>query len=252
VSSDQRRQTSHANKMKDSDLQLMFPTLPREQSDNYIIRSTKPVRSIHCILNVEKNGKFTIHIDESTDSNLPGTSDDNHWQNGADPTIDSKASPAGLQHAPLRGEWYITPNPYCITDRHYDTLTLVSEPRIRRAPCPEGIITELARLELRCKLWGRYGVGPIRNKLGLGHGREMGRMTHGTVMVVREYVNQNRLSGQTEAKRASRKEIIATFMGRGMISCDCSEDGNTVHCEDEEFANNDDSEIDQDEYEGEF
>jgi hypothetical protein len=82
------------------------------------------------------------------------------------------------------------------------------------------MITEMAKVELRCKLRGRYGVGAIHNKLGLAHGWEMGRMTHGTVTFVREYVNESRsrLGSENVSKESPRREILAAFTGHGIAA----------------------------------
>ena len=221
---------------KNSDLQLLFPPIVSERikAGRDTTTVSKIVKSIPCILILEKNGKFIIHVDDDscfktksqhvtingTESpvQLQSSSTDGNGfnpQSSISPNTENESHETATLHSPLKGEWYLTPNPYCVTDRHYDTLTLIAEPRIRRAHCSEGMITEIARIELRCKLWGRYGVGAVRNKLGLRHGREMGRISHGTVLVIREYENANSVNGDT--KKSSRREVIASFSGRGVL-----------------------------------
>ena len=232
-SSTDTQRSNRGSKRKNSDLDLLFPpTAERIKSDEGNIIS-KTVRSIPCILTLEKSGKFIIHIDDdmcfNTKSHPVATNDADsqtqlHYANtttfscesSANPNIDDESPDTANLHSPLRGEWYLTPNPYCVTDRHYDTLTLIAEPRIRRAHCSEGIVTEKARIELRCKLWGRYGVGAVRTKIGLKHGREMARISHGTVMVIREYENTIIVIG--DIKKSSRREVLASFRGRGMLA----------------------------------
>ncbi|KAL3791314.1 hypothetical protein HJC23_006043 [Cyclotella cryptica] len=251
-------------KIRSTDLQLLFPVLSNERSgDSSLVYSAKSVRSVSCILNLEKNGKFAIYLDEeglSSKAISHATSDNaedkpqTQSRNELHSTADRSPATASPHRSALRGEWFLTPNPYCVTDRHYDTLTLISEPRIRRANFRQGVVTEMAKVELRCKLWGRYGVGAVRNKLGLAHGREMGRITHGTVMVVREYANENRsrLDDGNLSKESPRREIIATFTGHGMAArTDPDKERNNIQNELSDDDRNED-EMDLDELENEF
>ena len=236
---DKTPHTSPRSRGKNSDLQLLFPL--RKKDDDKSMQLTKAMRSIPCILILEMSGQFTIHIDHDSSKSTPNAiNDDTISRHELQSTNKTKAELTSTSiYSPLRGEWYLTPNPYCVTDRYYDTLTLVAEPRIRRAQLPDGIITEKARIELRCKLWGRYGVGAVRNKLGFRHGREMGRINHGTVLVVREYVNENSLGDI--AKKSLNREIIASFTGRAEKTF-----GN------EKYDDAEDSEMDLDELEDEL
>ena len=181
--------------------------------------SAKPVRSVSCVLNLEKNGKFTLYlVDENKSSNY-----NKHTLHANTPQITQKyVHPNSFNHQPLRGEWYLSPNPYCVTDRQYDTLTLLSEPRMRRVNSSESTMIEKATVELRCKVWGRYGVGAIREKIGCRHGRGMGRMTHGTVMIVQEQlVNGGEVRSE---KKCLIREIVGTFKGRAIVDTDSSSD----------------------------
>ncbi|KAL7547237.1 hypothetical protein ACHAWF_010552 [Thalassiosira exigua] len=201
-------------KHDDNDLQLIFPEVlqPKHadlnnddtpaninEDDEKNLQKMRKARhrarsvsSVLCTLNLEKNGKFTLSLmDEDGD-------DDKHHHSCAPRT-----------YQPLRGEWFLTPNPYCVTDRHYDTLLLVSEARMRR----RASVVEKATVELRCKVWGRYGAGAVRERLGIKHGRVRGRMTHGTVLIVKDRVNG-------EAERLPVREVVATFRGRAIVDLD--------------------------------
>jgi len=67
---------------------------------------------------------------------------------------------------------------------------------------------ETASVELRCRVWGRFGAGAVREKLGLKHGMVKGRMTHGTVVIVKEEVG-------AEGGRRRGGEEVAEEGGRG-------------------------------------
>ena len=218
--------------MEDGDLQLFFQEMPRLQSpstdddDTSRVQSgdsneiqkqstkenttTKSVRSVSCILNIERNGKFKLSLVENHDRNDGMTEDE---QSNMHTPRESHSTSTRIQHQPLSGEWFLTPNPYCVTDRYYDTLLLVSDPRLRRKK--HSTIIEKATVELRCKIWGRYGVGPIRKKLGIGHGRVKGRMTHGTIVVVREEIDDER-----RRKKVPTREVVGTFCGRTIVDGD--------------------------------
>jgi len=199
---------------KGSALQLMFPNHPIISHDNdpntdaakedgaqtnaktIVPLAHKPVRSINCTLNLRRNGKFTIHLDDDHQDNY-----DNYNNN----------------YQPLHGEWFLTPNPYCVTDRHYDEITLISEPRIRRVYLPSSTVVEKATVQLRCKIWGRYSAGAVRRKIGLKHGRSRSRMTHGNVLTVKETFNDDGVGSLGEAtKQLPQRVIVGTFCGRAV------------------------------------
>mmetsp|Transcript_6541 Transcript_6541/g.9916 ORF Transcript_6541/g.9916 Transcript_6541/m.9916 type:complete len:322 (-) Transcript_6541:1703-2668(-) len=207
-----------ANIKKGSALQLMFPNNPiirqdlddneatkedgdQQNAETSVSLTHKRIRSINCILNLRRNGKFTIHLDD-------------HQKNA-----DTKKCSNNYQ--PLHGEWFLTPNPYCVTDRHYDEITLISEPRIRRVYLPTTTVVEKATVELRCKLWGRYSAGAVRRKLGWKHGRSRSRMTHGNVLTVKETFNDNGGGSLGDAtKLMPQRDIVGTFCGRAIVDLD--------------------------------
>jgi len=217
-STGKQKQQDTANIKKGSALQLMFPNNPiirqdlddneatledgdQENAETSISLTHKRIRSINCILNLQRNGKFTIHLDDQHDN------------------TDTKKCSNNYQ--PLHGEWFLTPNPYCVTDRHYDEITLISEPRIRRVYLPTTTVVEKATVELRCKLWGRYSAGAVRRKLGWKHGRSRSRMTHGNVLTVKETFNDNGGGSLGDAtKLLPQRDIVGTFCGRAMVDLD--------------------------------
>lgn len=113
---------------------------------------------------------------------------------------------------PVRGEWRLNPNPYCITDRQYDQLVLESYPRVqKRITADNEEVLQRVRLQLQCRVWGRYGSDPIRRIMGYQTGRSMARMTHGTLLwKVQE-------SQQINLPRWKARRICATFTARPII-----------------------------------
>jgi hypothetical protein len=70
----------------------------------------------------------------------------------------------------LRGQWKILSNPYCVTDRFYDQLTLESYPRIE---VQNEVPLRSVQLSLSGRMWGRYAKSRRRMN---------GRITHGAMI----------------------------------------------------------------------
>jgi hypothetical protein len=203
------------------DLQLLFPDIPIERNctldvgddiqhrcrNEHTARATttKSVRSVSCVLILEKNGKFSLSLAEEVDGK------DDRYERGGN---DEGHRPVSIKHQALRGEWYLTPNPYCVTDRHYDELLLVSETRTRRC---SNIVRERARVEMRCQVWGRYGAGAVRRRIGIEHGRIRGRMNHGTIVIVKEDIQDGIGNGKGRGKTSTIREVVGTFAGRAIV-----------------------------------
>jgi hypothetical protein len=116
----------------------------------------------------------------------------------------------------------LQPNPYCVTDRQFDTLLLLSYPRVKRIKEWD---KQFAMLELRCQLWGRFGMKSIRDFVGQRHGRSAGRLVRGSVMLVRREQH-----GDVELRntrffipRWRRKIIVAQFSARPVSSGDAAD-----------------------------
>jgi len=74
-------------------------------------------------------------------------------------------------------------NPYCLTDRYFDELSLVTNTKIKLADQRK----EKAQLEFHCKVRGRYS-SDIRPKqfFGFNLRPSIPRLTQGTILLVRE------------------------------------------------------------------
>jgi len=121
---------------------------------------------------------------------------------------------------PLRGYWILRPNPYCVTDRQYDTLTLKSIPKVRINPqessdSDTNPVKEQITLEMHCKVWGRYGSNTIRHLLGRPCGKDAGRLTHGTLSVVKIVRDdKDDLEDVFNREDSTRRVLCATFKAR--------------------------------------
>lgn len=202
-----------------------------EQATSY---TTTSVKSVSCTLTLERNGKFTLCLVDEKDKHEPQSNNKGESNSSSSPSSPISQSTTRTtttttplpNHQSLVGEWYLTPNPYCVTDRQYDTLHLISEPRMRRRKEEGGGSTiEKATVELRCKVWGRYGAGAVREKLGIPHGRVRGRLTHGTILLVKEEQQQQQIimnSRRSSGKELPTKEVVGTFTGRTIVDFDSS------------------------------
>ena len=140
---------------------------------------------IDCELTLSQNGTFTLQ-----------------------PSVDGGDDELTL---PLKGHWLVRPNPYCITDRHYDELCLLSLPKVKQGGNDSSFsnneTSERLQFELRGKVWGRYGSNSIRKFMNLKMGREAGRITHGSLSIVKMNDSMNR-------SEEVRRVLCATFRGQ--------------------------------------
>ena len=118
---------------------------------------------------------------------------------------------------PLKGEWILQQNPYCVTDRQFDALLFLSYPRVKRIKEWD---KQFAMLEMRCQLHGRFGMKSIRDFVGWSHGRSAGKLTRGSVMMVRREQH-----GDVDLRKTRffipkwrRKIIIAQFSAKPIPS----------------------------------
>ncbi|CAJ1942834.1 unnamed protein product [Cylindrotheca closterium] len=82
-------------------------------------------------------------------------------------------------HLPVRGRWNVLSNPYCITDRFYDQLTLKSHPRqhiVNADGEEDAVIDSITAVNVYARMWGHYS----RNKPGRG------KLSHGSLTVSAE------------------------------------------------------------------
>jgi len=176
------------------------------KSDDYLLSAKIGVlrrKSLKCHLSLFPNGTFSLKPKEQ---DIMGVSSEGQQQEVPCP------------HLPLRGEWSLRPNPYCITDRHFDELELETYPRVQKKKlyrnmqsdeqAVEEQILQEVHIKLSCHVSGRYGTAAIRNVCGYPHGKRMGRLTRGTLL--RNVVE----SPFEKLPWWKRRRVGATFSGR--------------------------------------
>ncbi len=191
---------------------MVFPpqacTIPSIQESSGFITSTPRSRrsvrrqSLKCELILDPNGTFTL--------NPPTDGAINSFRR-----VDGMVSK--INRLPLKGYWKLNPNPYCVTDRHYDELTLISNPKIRLNKhgvmptiCSNSSTKERVTLEMHCKVWGRFGSNTIRAFMKRPRARDAGRLTHGTLTIRKDTMNNDKQSSKQMIQK-SRRVICATF-----------------------------------------
>ena len=155
---------------------ILFPPFITNNTTETRNVRTKDKKKLDCKLCLDKDGSFTLSLKNN---------------NNNDENSSSLNRESTTMNMPLQGKWKLQPNPYCVTDRQYDELCLISNPRVKRAVRRTTQTTAI--IEMRCKLWGRYGSRSIRTFMKHGHGRRKGRITHGTILLIRSnnYNNKN-------------------------------------------------------------
>jgi hypothetical protein len=126
----------------------------------------------------------------------------------------------------IRGHWQLDVNPYCVTDRFYDDITLVSYPRVqkkRKSNNPPTIMQKL-RLQLKCRLSGHF----TGNRLRLRDRRHFarGKLSHGFLVVQRDECER------TKQPWWHRPQIVATFSAKRLIPAKASLDSQSFHDDD--------------------
>ena len=136
-------------------------------------------RNIPCRLSLYANGTFGLTDRRYNDPRVP-----------IRPQPQPQPQPEQQVHSPslllIRGKWRLHTNPYCVTDRFYDTVLL--ETSVRRLPIRQ------VRLKLQCRLSGHFSNGHRRTFLQrrnhLKHDNyyyyARGKMTHGVVTLEEE------------------------------------------------------------------
>jgi len=164
-------------------------------------RNRKPM---NCDLILDRDGTFTLSPPD--------------FSSTSDATLEEEDSGQGNRciRQPLKGLWHVRPNPYCVTDRHYDELRLESIPKVRITPNDGGIFEssldelkkwEQVTVELNCNVWGRFGSNPIRHMLRRPRGKNAGRLTHGTMSIVKTTAE----GGGDHTNEETKRVLCATF-----------------------------------------
>lgn len=123
-----------------SALDLKSRIFPATKSSNKKAKQQRRKSSLACSLSMAEDGTFVMQPKEQHDSDF------------------GKRQRQRQSFLPLRGQWKLLPNPYCVTDRFYDLVALTSYPR-QEVNQNDGSVIQTVELTLHCRLWGRHGMG---------------------------------------------------------------------------------------------
>ena len=153
-------------------------------------------RRLNCELLLDDDGTFVLNPPSDLGNN------------------ESRSEVSETSYLPLRGHWMLKANPYCVTDRHYDELTLVSDSKVRYGGDERN--KEKITMELHCKVWGRFSSNSIRYLLKHARGKDAGRLTHGTLSIRKEMFNDKLDNDSSSPILKSARVVCATFNAKSL------------------------------------
>jgi hypothetical protein len=197
-----------------------------------------------CQLSLFSNGTFALQPrDEKSWTNLAGATN-----GGKDEPVTEQSHPS---HPPpylaVHGRWKVQSNPYCVTDRSYDEVTLASVPRIQTRVTPTNTNTNAnaeqyspadkkvqgqgqgqihdqqtqqrrLRLLMQCRMSGHYTNGGLARRLLGSDSYARGRISRGVILSQDEQ-QQLTLAAQPDSKPwwQSHNKVVASFSARRHI-----------------------------------
>lgn len=150
-------------------------------------------KSIDCTLSLASDGTFVLtpkYVETADpDDKLSSNRKEEYETTNHDLIIKTKERNEETRNGllDLRGSWNVLANPYCVTDRLYDQVSLQSYPRQKMAieqgqgqensDGTEGKVLQTFQLTLNCRMWGRH------NRQNHERGTQQRyRMTHGALV----------------------------------------------------------------------
>lgn len=119
----------------------------------------------------------------------------------------------------VNGRWSLLSNPYCVTDRFYDDLTLESYPRIKKTwQGTNATVVQRSVIKLKCRLSGHFTGDRLRFREQDQFAR--GRLSHGSIVVLHDdrkrnqiWWRQPRIAASFSAKRfIASKDALLSYL----------------------------------------
>ena len=198
------------------DVSQFFPPTGPHRTDRPPSKSRR--RFLECILAIKPDGTFEILPKEGSCDQSPSLQKDGN-------SFSTNSTATNENIMPLRGTWSLYSNPYCITDRFYDTLVLKTYPRSlkrialvgdgegeeysgtsdkdRKEEKNFGETIETVHFELHCRLW-------------CSTRSSRGKLTHGSLVRIQEEPDDDVVSStSSNNNRRSwgilKRPILASF-----------------------------------------
>ncbi len=127
--------------------------------------------SMDCVLSLASDGTFVLtpkYVVDSKHKLQDYTTSNHDFVETDDDEEENDTIKNSNSLLDLRGSWNVLANPYCVTDRYYDTISLTSYPRQEQSDNN----SEAFQLILNCRMWGRHKRQKPRSY----------KMTHGTMV----------------------------------------------------------------------
>mmetsp|Transcript_8615 Transcript_8615/g.21199 ORF Transcript_8615/g.21199 Transcript_8615/m.21199 type:complete len:319 (+) Transcript_8615:152-1108(+) len=166
--------------------------------------------SLDCKLSLASDGTFVLTPKQVTTTVAQDVDNSRDTTTGVTPTIPERFANMFRKYntqtrtpepgvLDLRGSWKVLANPYCVTDRFYDQVSITADPRQRvfrpeRRETSEGSgtttfddgtedrVLRTVQWTMNCRVWGRH-TGTGHRQLPGRRGINPYRMTHGTLAV---------------------------------------------------------------------
>jgi hypothetical protein len=213
------------------------PRVAREQPDQARRRQWIPLwgdasQSFDCQLSLFSNGTFALQPrDEKSWTQLAGTN-----------ILSSNGESSHQPHQPhqppylaVHGHWKVQSNPYCVTDRSFDEVTLASVPRVQTRITPNADSAEAVqvqaqrrlRLLMQCRLSGHYTNGGLARRLLGKDSYSRGRISRGVILSQDELSlaqqdtetdsSNSNSNSNTKPWWQSHNKVVASFSARRHI-----------------------------------
>jgi hypothetical protein len=213
------------------------PTLSRRQQRRLWLPSwgADKSQSFDCQLSLFSNGTFALQPrDEKSWTRLAGTNI---------LTLNDEPSHP-LPYLAVHGRWKVHNNPYCVTDRSYDEVTLASNPRVQTRITPTNTDAEQQpkagkgkvhdqqtqqrrlRLLMQCRLSGHHTNGGLARRLLGSDSYARGRISRGVILSQDEQQlptaetdtgTNKRSNANTKSWWQSHNKVVASFSARRHI-----------------------------------
>jgi hypothetical protein len=214
------------------------PRVARERPDQTTRRRQWPwgdaSQSFDCHLSLFSNGTFALQPrDEKSWSQLAGTNIPS--SNQGEPNHQSP-------YLAIHGRWKVQSNPYCVTDRSYDEVTLASVPRVQTRITPNAEPAEVQaqrlRLLMQCRLSGHCTNGGLARRLQGSDSYSRGRISRGVILSQDELTLAQKQDSNSNTNSKpwwkSHNKVVASFSARRHIPPGFSLDEDDLQ-EDKEF-----------------
>jgi len=169
-------------------------------------------QSYDCRLSLFPNGTFALQPKNDDWNRVSGYHQQPASRDDEDNGPRDDSSPL---YVPIHGRWKLDANPYCVTDRAFDSVTLTSRSRVQTRMTPTTLLPETQQrlqLLLQCRLSGRFTEGGLARRLKGAENYTRGRCSRGVILAQPQLQKLDITS-----RRRQRDKVVASFSARRYI-----------------------------------